>query len=251
VTEIDLDTIADHLEREHGSVEIISKVVMGGYVSYSDVIAAVRAPGVETARRVADRLGEAFIVEQQPQLDDDPSFGLRQLEMIAWAEGSTAKQNPETGLMVGRALRDLLSRWTLGADEIDVEGEPVALVYEDSILRDGLDVLESLAVVSSESLQHQNFAEVLNTLRAIYPRLPSELQERVDDLLQRVVSAMGDHVLTRDLEQAINGLSEVLRVARHDEAAGMLEEAGEALGASVGELGSRATRVKAAGGGDS
>ena len=247
VTEIDPDAIADCLRDQGADVEIVSKVVIGGYVAYRDVMAEVKAPDAEVGRRVAECLGRAFYVEERRQLDDDPAFGLRQLEMIAWAEVSTAKQNPETGLMVGRALQDLLSRWVLGADEVDVEGDPVALVYGDKVLRDALDVLESVAVVSSESLQHQNFAEVLNTLRVLYPRLPSELQARVDDLLRRAVSAMGDHVLTRDLEQAVEGLAGVLREAGSGEAARMLEGAGKELRASVGALGSRSTRVKAGG----
>jgi hypothetical protein len=121
-------------------------------------------------------------------------------------------------------------------------------VYDDGVLLDALDVLESVAVVSSESLQHQVFAEVLNGLAVIYGRLPEEqLQRRIDDLVRRAVSAMGDHVMTRDLEQAIEGFSRELRLAGHRETARMLLEARGKLRASIGELESRATRVKAGG----
>jgi uncharacterized membrane protein len=247
VTEIDPDAIEDCLEGQGEEAEVVSKVVIGGHVTYRDVLAEVKAADADVGRRIAECLGQVFSVEQRRQLDDDPGFGLRQLEMISWAEASTAKQNPETGLMVSRALQDLLSHWVLGGDDVKVEKGPVPLVYEDKVLLDALDVLESLVVASSESLQHQNFAQVLNTLRTLYPRLPSELQGRVGDLLRRAVSGMGDHVLTRDLEQAIEGLADVLREAGSRDTARMLEEAGAELKASLGKLGSRSTRVNAGG----
>jgi hypothetical protein len=254
LTDIDLEVVEDSLRDQPENVEIINKVRIGSYISYDDPVAEIKARRQEDGRRVAEGLGEAYYVEQRRQLDNDPSFGLKQLEMIAWTEASTAKQNPETTLMVIRVLRDLISRWALDAGEGDgrsprASGEsPVALVYDDGVLLDALDVLESVAVVSSESLQHQVFAEVLDGLTVIYGRLPEEqLQRRTDDLVRRALSAMGDHVMTRDLERAIERLSRELRLANHEETARTLMGAGGKLGASIGELGSRSTRVKAGG----
>jgi uncharacterized membrane protein len=247
VTEIDFEAIRDCLEDVPADVEVIGEAAIGGYVSYAEPMAEIKASDREVGRRVAERLSRAYYVERRRQLKGDPGFGLRQLEMIAWAEVSTAKQNPETGMMVTRALRDLISRWVLGVDEVEVEGEPLPVVIEDNVHRDALDVLESVAVASSESMQHQNFAEVLNGLTVIYPWLPVGLQARADDLLARALSAMGDHVLTRDVELAIEGLSHVIEETGGKETTRMLRDACQELGASVGQLASRATRVKAGG----
>jgi len=245
VTKIDLEAIEDCLQRQPADLEIISKAVIGDYISYNERIAEVKAREPDRAQDVVECLGSAYTIERHRQLDDDPGYGLRQLETIAWPEVSTAKQNPETGMMVTRALRDLISRWALDAEEDEAEGDRLPLVIEDSVHRDALDVLASLVVVSSESMQHQTFAEVLNAFAVFYPWLPPDLQERADDLLARAISAMGDHVLTRDVELAIEELSRVIRTAGRPDAARMLESARDKLEASVGQLASRSTRVKA------
>lgn len=245
VTRIDLEAIEDCLRDQPADLEIISKAVIGDYISYKERIAEVKAHEPDRARQVVECLGPAYTIERRRQLDDDPGYGLRQLEMIAWPEVSTAKQNPETGMMVTRALRDLISRWVRDADEIEGEGSALPVVIQDTVHRDALDVLASLVVVSSESMQHQNFAEVMNAFAVFYPWLPPDLRERADDLLARAISAMGDHVLTRDVEFAIAGLARTIRVAGPAETARMLENAGSELGASIGQLASRSTRVKA------
>lgn len=106
-----------------------------------------------------------------------------------------------------------------------------------------MDAFESLAVVSSESMQHQVFAEVISTLALMYARLPPEQQARTEDLILRILSALGDHVLTRELNSALSALSSTLAESGRSETASLVEKAQRQLGQSVGKLNSRSTRV--------
>lgn len=67
-----------------------------------------------------------------------------------------------------------------------------------------MDGFETLAVVSSESMQHQSFIEVVRTFAIMLSRLPSDQQRRAEDLILRILSALGDHVLTAELDAALS-----------------------------------------------
>jgi hypothetical protein len=54
---------------------------------------------------------------------------------------------------------------------------------------------ESLAVVASESMQHQSAAEIYRTFATLYHRFPVALRRQADDLLLRSLSGLGDHIL--------------------------------------------------------
>ena len=59
--------------------------------------------------------------------------------------------------------------------------EPLPVVYTDNGFSRLMDAFETLAVVSSESMQHQSFAEVIHTLTVMFVRLPPEQQRRASD----------------------------------------------------------------------
>jgi hypothetical protein len=106
-----------------------------------------------------------------------------------------------------------------------------------------MDALETLAVVASESMQPQTAAELVRTLALVFGRLPPGQQPRAEDLIRRSLSALGEHVLTAELEAAITGLIDTLDGAGRPETARLVHDARDQLRRSIGRLGSRATRA--------
>jgi hypothetical protein len=96
-------------------------------------------------------------------------------------------------------------------------------------------------------MQHQTLSEVMRTLAALLPILPQEHDDRVAKLVLRSLSALGEHVLTSELEGALNSLSRALTAAGRDAAAEAVTQAEGALRRSVGVLNARSTRVPRAG----
>lgn len=118
------------------------------------------------------------------------------------------------------------------------------LVCADDLFDHLLNAIEALGVVASESMQPQTAAEFMRTLTLIFDRLPSREQRQVGDLIGRSLSALGDHVLTAELDAALTDLVVLLDSVGRDETAGQVRAAQAALSTSAGKLGSRATRVK-------
>jgi hypothetical protein len=106
-----------------------------------------------------------------------------------------------------------------------------------------MDTFETLAVVSSESMQHQNFIEVIITFTTMFDRLSKKWQERTEDILLRLLSGLGDHILTAELEKALTVLTNKLIMSGRHEVAAAIKNALVQLSQSVGKLNSRATRV--------
>jgi hypothetical protein len=77
----------------------------------------------------------------------------------------------------------------------------------------------------------------------MFDRLPSEYRPRAEDLIQRTLAAVGEHVLTAELDRALDALVQALRRSERHETANLVHAAWAELAASVGKLGSRATRV--------
>jgi hypothetical protein len=107
-----------------------------------------------------------------------------------------------------------------------------------------LNAFETLAVVSSESMQHQNFVEVLATFTVMYDRLPVQWQQRVEATILRLLAALGDFVLTAELDKALSALTDKLELCSNQETANAVRTAHGELRRSVGRLNSRATRVQ-------
>ena len=65
------------------------------------------------------------------------------------------------------------------------------------------------------------------------------------DTVRRLLSSLGDHVLTRDLEEELTRCQQSLISRGNLDAAAEIQAATEALAASIGTLNSRGTRVPA------
>lgn len=248
VVHIDIGELKKKLPAERDGVEIVLLVSIGSFVAWGDVIATVRGCIGEFAANLSEATLKAVCLEQQRDLDRDAAYGIEQLTTIAWTSISTSKSNPAPGLLTVRSLRDVLARWTGEHDADENAGDEAALpvVYTDNVLAQLMDAFETLAVVSTESMQHQSFAEVVRALTALFHRLSPELQARSADIILRIVSGLGDHVLTADLDHALDALSEALTRAGRPRIAEAVRDAQGALRASIGKLNSRATRVPSA-----
>ncbi|MGI8483055.1 MAG: hypothetical protein ACR2OU_02180, partial [Thermomicrobiales bacterium] len=77
-------------------------------------------------------------------------------------------------------------------------------------------------------------------------RLPHHLRRQSADLLLRTLSALGDHVLTTELEDALTKLEEALERVGLTATAVDVRAAHEELATTIGKLNSRATRVPSA-----
>lgn len=197
----------------------------------------------------------AVRLERQRDITADAANGIEELETIAWTSISTAHSNPAPGLLTIRSLRDLLARWAdpeqagaSGADTSDTGVERgtaarLPVVYTDTVPGWLMDAFESLAVVSSESMQHQAFTEIVRTFAVTFERLPPDQQLRALDVVRRMLAALGDHVLTSSLEGGLAELEQVLAGAGHVATAADVERARERLAQTVGELHSRATHA--------
>jgi uncharacterized membrane protein len=248
VATLDANRLARCLQSCSEDVEVVLSSVIGDYVSYLDDIAEIKGHDPIQAEEVAQCVISAYRLEPERNIKNDPTYGLEQLEMIAWTETSSAEHNPETGLLVLHILHDLLLRWF----EQDTEpsgsrrpkdGEQLPVVYaSEGIVDHTMDIVESLATVASESLQHQTFTEVINVIDAIYPHLGPEQRARVDDSLRRILSTMGIHVLTRDLDIALSSLTQRLETYSVSGSAEWVKEAHTQMAGSLGKLGSRFTR---------
>ncbi len=243
VTHIDLPTIRGATTKAQGEVEIVMRVSIGSHVAFEDVLAQVAAGSLVTGEAVGEVVRRAVHIEQQRDISRDPAGGLEQLEMIAWTSISTSKSNPGPGLLTIRSLRDILARWA--AEDVEPELPLVPVVYTDDVPARLMDTLESLAVVSSESMQHQNFIEVVGTVAGMFDRLTADQQRRAEDLVRRILSVLGDHALTAPLDAALGSLVAVLTASGSVETASAVESARQQLDLSVGTLHSRSTRASA------
>lgn len=244
VVGFDLDRIGAEIAAAPSGVEVVLLVSVGSYVAFGDPIAEVRSELACHAAAVAPRLSEPIRIERGRQLDADPAYGIEQLETIAWRSISTSQQNPAPGLAVIRNLRDLLARWTAEPDAPS-DAEPLPIVYADDVMARLLGAFELLAVVASEAMQPQTYAEILRTFAGDFDRLPASEQDRVEALVLTSLSTLGEHVLTAELDQALTALAATLARAGRTSAAAVRAAHAE-LATTAGKLNSRATRVPSA-----
>lgn len=246
VTWIDVEALGAVAGAAPGEAEILLAVSIGSFVAFGDTLAMIRDLSPPDTDTLAPAVGAAIRIEQQRDLDTDPADGIEQLAIMGWTCVSTAKSNPSPGLMVVRALRDLLARWSAEEDQAQQRGddaECLPVVYTDNVFTELIDAVETLAVVASESMQPQTMAEIARTLAVMFARLPQAQRPRVDGLIRNILSALGDHVLTTDLQAALIELENALNSAGSRDTAADLRAARLALSASVGRLGSRSTRA--------
>lgn len=221
-------------------IEVIYPI--GAYVAFGDTIAVVRATEREVAEQAGEIVANAIRIENEQSLEMDPTHGIEQLVAIAWTSISTSKQSPASGLAVNHALRDILAR--LAGDGYDVERDPTSpLVYHDTLLDELFHAFELLAVVSTESMQPQQFAVIAETFAQQYGRIPAAWQARMETSIMHILSGLGDHVLTVRLDRSLGELIATLEQHERREVAGAVSDAQRGLRATVGVLNSRATRV--------
>lgn len=244
VTAIDLDTIETAL-RQTPLGEVVLTLPIGEYAAFGDPLAEVSfAPGDDTDA-LMKAIARAVRIERERDLDRDPSFGIEQMETIGWTTISTSKQDPNPGLETVRNLRDILARWAV-ADEEERENTPherLAVVYPDDVLERLMGTIESLTVVASESMQHHVYAAILRGFANTLDRLPPPLARRTEEVVLRSLAGLGDHILTAELDDALNAMADALDQANLAEGAAAVRAARAELAQSVGCLNSRATRV--------
>lgn len=241
VTRIDVESIKSAAVLAGAEVEVVVRVTIGSYVVFGQVLAEVKAHAPDDAAAVADVLEDAIHREEKRDIASDPLNGIEELETIGWTSISTAQSDPDAGLLTIYSLRDILARWSSPPDEAP-EGEIAPIVYVDDVLPRLLNAFESLAVSASESMQHQSYSEILRTFDLLFERLPSDLQLRVEDVIRRTLSALGDHVLTNELESALTGLISTLEQAGRRQTAAAVLAAKDQLARSLGKLGGRSSR---------
>ena len=244
VSRIDVDAISAAAERCGEEVEIVLRVSVGTFVAYEDPIADVKAHRHDEAIAMSRVVEGAIHREPQRDITLDPLAGIEELENIAWTSISSAQSDPDPGLLAIYNLRDLLARWAGGEQHARTEEACAPIVYNDQVLSCLLNAFGSLAVAASESMQHQTYAAILRSMTALLARLPGELQDGVEDVVLRTLPALGDHVLTAELDAALGALSEALVRTQRLKTAAAVASARGALARSIGTLGSRSTRAR-------
>ena len=242
VTEIDVATIEQAVAAAGGGVEVVLKVAVGDFVAHRQLLAEVSAGERSDARAVAEILEDAILRETKRDITQDPLDGIEELETIGWTSISTAQSDPDAGILTILALRDILARWSV-PDAKAVAAKPAPVVYVDNVLPKLLNGFESLAVVASESMQHQSYTEIVRTFDLLYQQLPPNAQRRTEDIVLRTLSGLGDQILTAELERALSSWSGTLEQAGRNEAAAAVATAQEKLARTVGKLGGRSTRA--------
>ncbi|PIK72356.1 hypothetical protein CS379_14405, partial [Methylobacterium frigidaeris] len=101
----------------------------------------------------------------------------------------------------------------------------------------------AVIVVASESIQSQTLAEAVRTLAILLRHVERPTAERLADVAHRALSSLGEHVLTRELDVALQDLADALRERGFVTVAAAVSEASADLAASLGKLNSRSTRV--------
>jgi hypothetical protein len=98
-------------------------------------------------------------------------------------------------------------------------------------------------VASSESMQYQIYDEVARAFTVMLGRVPNSVQTRIEMVILRSLSGLGDHVPTTELDMTLSGLEEELRSIGSVDAANAVRDAQAQLNEAVGNLGSRSTRA--------
>ena len=236
----DPEELAKAAGRCANASELIIARAIGDYISVGEGIAELRfagSPGDVDIAAVQDLLR----LEEQRDLVRDPAFGIDQLVTIGWTAASTSKSNPHPAILACWSLRDLIASWYPAADEPTEPHRGIPIVYRDNVPAELLRAFESLTVVASESLQHQTLAATYRALALAARRMPAPMLEQIEGVVDRSLSALGDHVLTAELDDSIGELCRALRETGGQAAA--LEEARARLRQSVGRLGGRSTRA--------
>ncbi len=123
------------------------------------------------------------------------------------------------------------------------EEKAFPIVYRDNVMQKLLEAFENLGVVTSESMQHQNFCRILDFLNLAYFKLEKEHQLRLENVILTMLSVMGDHAFTASLDKSLIETIGVMTKAERFEIANAIKEAHFKLKQTHGKLNSRGSRV--------
>jgi hypothetical protein len=129
--------------------------------------------------------------------------------------GERARHNPQAARLVVGTLRDILA--PLAVEEDQRHDEPdTDRVCHDGFAETLMQMLESLAVITAESQQHQVATDIIDS---VLPRLAPDYCKRSMDLLLRTLPALSSHPPTLRLETALRKLRDTLEsIGSHDTA---------------------------------
>jgi hypothetical protein len=247
VTHINLETLIPLIEEYGEEIEIVLLVSIGSYIAFHDRVAEIKVREADDVwmARIEDAVRHSIYIERMRDIESDPAFGIEQLVTIAWTSVSPAKGNLVPGLVTVFAMRDILARWLFQEREGPLEGEVQVLpiVYPDNVQHQLLAGFESLAVVSASSMQHQIYAEVMRTFANLFEAMIPANQLRVADIIRRLMMALGDHILTSQLEEALLSIVSTLERSGYPESAAEVNQALATFRQSIGEIRSANTRI--------
>ncbi len=232
-----------------GDVEVELRVPIGRYLAFGDPMATLRertgdalAPAM--LERVHDAICGAVTYNDARDLRHDPSYGISQFTTIAWTSISTAKSNPAPGLAVIQSLRDILARWSVDGE---IEGDAGSLVViPDVAPAEAIAAFENIILVTSESIQAQSLAYAVRAVAILLETVPPAWGAQFAEIARRMLSSLGEHVLTVELEKALAELAAVLTKTGYGETARSVQAATATLATTLGTLNSRSTRVPSA-----
>lgn len=220
VRRIEIDRIQDAIEAGRGRAEVVLDVSIGTFVAYGDRLARVYTTVANDAPRICDAIEGAVRRAPRRTIDDvDATYGVQQLETVGWTSISGAKHNPQAARLVVAMLRDVLARLIAEPrPEMDAPAT-TAIVYNDDLPEALFQTIESLAVVTADSQQHQVAADILFALASLLERLSEDYRSRACDVLLRTLPALASHPPTSVLEAALRTLEETLaRIGAHEQA---------------------------------
>jgi uncharacterized membrane protein len=224
ITSIDLDTLSRLIKDEEQVREIVMTVTIGSFVAYQDRVAQIKLSALEDTDDLASRIRSAIQMERNRDITTDPTYGIHQLEIIAWASISPSRSNLTPGLQTIFNLRDLLARW-IEDDSAPVEEEPLPVVYNDDVILTLIRTFESLAIVASLSKEHQVLTGILVAFSTLFERLPGPWQDEAEAVILRILPTLDSHFLTASMEQALNDLIDTLQKADRESAASRVRHA--------------------------
>ncbi len=243
LTNIDVRALNCFDQREVAAVVVLRSI--GDYVSRGEDVLELQFLSQHTNCEFR-RLLAALKLEDQRDLTSDAAYGIEQLTTIGWTSTSTAKSNPQPGILAVQSLRDLAAEWyAVPGTPPKQRSEGVPVIYSDNVPLTLVRGFESLAVVASESMQHQTLAAVYRAIEFCLQHVPDDLVLSLANVARRSLSALGDHVLTDELQKAMVALAKALEKRGSELAASEVDLACSKLAETIGSLQSRGTRASA------
>jgi uncharacterized membrane protein len=224
VMKLDIDRIQRRIDAVGSPCEVELAVSIGSFVAYGDRLADIRTERDCDVSRLAKTIERSVHRTRQRDIDDvDAAYGLDQLETIGWTSTSGAQHNPQAARLVVGSLRDIMARIAVEGEEECAEPD-TDIVYRDAFPNTLMETIESIAVITAESQQHQVATDIIDAIDSVLERLTPSYRERAMSLLMRTLPALSSHPPTARLESAMGRLRDTLRRIGADESAALVDE---------------------------